>query len=79
VKVLPLKKQNYVESEELFWFWLFTFGQPELCEQDIVMTNQPFSVYHFSELFNGFFPPMDVIACLYTVKPLSFIPVLPPR
>lgn len=34
VKVLPLKKQNDVENEELFWFWLFTFGQPELCEQE---------------------------------------------
>jgi hypothetical protein len=58
----------------------FDFGYLPLDSQsyvsrNIVMTNQPFSIYHFLELLQQIFFPIDVIACLYTVKPLSIIPV----
>jgi len=48
----------------------------QMCvSRNIVMSNQHFQFYHFLEIFQWIFFPIGVIACLFTVKPLSVIPV----
>jgi hypothetical protein len=69
-------EQQGLDSTEGWGLCYFGLGYSPLDSQscvssNIVMTNQPFSFYHFLELFQWIFFPIGV----YTVKSLSIIPV----
>ena len=69
-------EQQGLDSTEGWGLCYFGLGYSPLDSQsyvsrNIVMTNQPFSIYHFLELFQRIVFPISV----YTMKSLSIIPM----